>query len=272
VETKIQKFEFTDDHVALIKKTIAPTATNDELQIFLHQCKKTGLDPLAKQIYFNKYNGKMTVIVGIDGYRLIAERTGAYAGSDDAIFEETLERWPTKASVTIYKLVGGIRCPFTASARWDQYYPGKLKGFMWDKMPHAMLAKCAEGLALRKAFPSELSGTYTKEEMEQATPQIQGIVEPAPKPSIDGATGEVIEVHEPKVLIEETEIEKMFMAFKEIGIDVNKLEALSGLKLDGLLTGDEFQMLRSIYAAKLRSIHAAKRAEFFLKQNEKGKE
>jgi phage recombination protein Bet len=150
----------------LIKREIAKGASDDELEIFLHQCRKTGLDPLAKQIYFQKRGGKMTIITGIDGYRLVADRTGHYAGNDDPIFDDDAK--PTKATVTVYKIVGGVRCAFTASARWSQYFPGDALGFMWKKMPHLMLGKCAEALALRKAFPAELSGVYTAEEMEQA--------------------------------------------------------------------------------------------------------
>jgi len=157
---------YSNAWVDLVKRQIAPESTDDELKLFLYQCQKTRLDPLARQIYFQKRGGKMTVLTGIDGYRLTADRTGLYAGSDDPIFDD--ENRPARATVTVYKIVAGIRCPFTATARWDQYFPGEKQGFMWMKMPHLMLSKCAEALALRKAFPQELSGVYVKEEMDQA--------------------------------------------------------------------------------------------------------
>lgn len=155
--------------IDLIKRTVAAGATSDELQLFLHQARRAGLDPLAKQIYYVKRKGKGVIQVGIDGLRLIADRTGKYAGSDDAKFEGATDRtFPARAMVTVYKLVQGQRCPFSATARWDEYYPGDDQGFQWRKMPHAMLAKCAEALALRKAFPADMSGLYIHEEMEQA--------------------------------------------------------------------------------------------------------
>ncbi len=158
------------DQVDLIKRTIAKGATDDELKLFLYQCEKRGLDPLSRQIYFQKRKTKtgeqMTILTAIDGYRLIADRTGKYAGNDEPIYDN--ERSPSKATSTVYKIVGTIRCPFTATARWHQYYPGDQSGFMWNKMPHLMLGKCAEALALRKAFPEELGGLYIDEEMHQA--------------------------------------------------------------------------------------------------------
>jgi len=161
----------TRDQLELVKRTVANGATDDELALFMHYCNKNGLDPLSKDVYFRKNrnnNGDATIsfMTSIDTFRARAELTGQYAGNDDPIFDS--EESPKKASVTVYKIVDGQRCAFTASARWDQYYPGEKQGFMWRKMPHLMLGKCAEALALRKAFPKQLGKLYVNEEMEQA--------------------------------------------------------------------------------------------------------
>jgi hypothetical protein len=204
---------FTVDQIELLKQTVCKNATNDEFKLFCYAVHRSGLDPFMKQIHaVKRWNAKlgrdeMTVQVGIDGYRLIADRTGLYAGNDEAIFDR--EPKPTKATVTVYKIVQGQRCAFTATARWSEYYPGDKQGFMWNKMPCVMLGKVAETLALRKAFPAELSGLYTQEEMDQADKEVLnenghvlprgGIVPEAGNQ--DGATpkGEVINV--PKVQI-----------------------------------------------------------------------
>lgn len=174
------KSPWTAKQVALIKNTVAKGADMDELHLFLYTAKKVGLDPLAKQIYFNKFRNKdgsstMTIITGIDGYRSIAERTGQLAGIDDAIFDDGNKNEagkepvnPSKATVTVYRMVSGQRVAFTASARWKEYVVGGNKGFMWTKMPYNQLAKCAEALALRKAFPNDLLSLRTDDEMAQA--------------------------------------------------------------------------------------------------------
>jgi phage recombination protein Bet len=157
-----QPNQLTPDQVSLLKRTICRDATDDELKLFMHVCQRTGLDPFARQIYavkrLDNKTGKASMVVqtSIDGFRLAAARSGSYAGSDDPVFDNEDE--PKRATVTVYKMVQGQRCPFTATARWREYYPGDKGGFMWNKMPCVMLAKVAEALALRKAFPADQAG------------------------------------------------------------------------------------------------------------------
>lgn len=175
--------KYTREQIELIKSTVgrAASLTDNEFSLFIYQAQRLGLDPLLGQVYPVKRRDRktggerLTIQVGIDGYRSIAARTGEYAGNDDAVFDD--EKFPQIATVTVWRIVQGVRYGFSASARWSEYYPGKEVGFMWDQKPHIMLAKCAEALALRKAFPSELSGVYTAEEMEAAGPGITDHVE-----------------------------------------------------------------------------------------------
>lgn len=177
-----KKFKYGQAEIDLVKQTIAVGATDTEMALFLTICKNKNLDPFSNQIYFIKrrswndykkaYDEKVTIQTGIDGYRSIAERTGNYAGSDDPIFEFGTDGKPTFAKVTVYKMVQGQRVGFTASARWKEYVPNEKMAFMWNKMPTLMLGKVAEALALRKAFPNDLSGIYTKEEMDQANGEV----------------------------------------------------------------------------------------------------
>jgi phage recombination protein Bet len=162
--------ELSRDQVDLLKRTIAKDANDDEFALFLHLCKRSGLDPFARQIYAIKRKGQLVIQTSIDGYRLIADRTGLYAGSAAPLYDVDDAEHPNRALVTVYKLVAGAARAFEAEARWSEYaqvFSGKL-GDMWEKMPYLMLGKCAEALALRKAFPQELSGLYTHDEMGQA--------------------------------------------------------------------------------------------------------
>ena len=162
---------WTPEQVKLIKEQVAPKATDEELQLFGMVCQKHNLDPFIKQVHCvhrwdsSAQKNRMTIQISIDGFRAIAARTGQYAGSDDPLFDN--ESNPKKATVTVYRMIDGVRCPFTATARWSEYFPGEKLGFMWKNKPCVMLGKCAEAQALRKAFPEDTSGLFVEEELQK---------------------------------------------------------------------------------------------------------
>ena len=154
--------------LALIKKTVAAGATADELELYLYDCQRQGVHPLDKLIHFTKRGGKYVPITSIDFLRMQAAKTCEYAGADDALFTGEPGKPGFAASMTVYRMVAAFRCAWTATARWEEYFPGETQGHMWRKMPHVMLSKVAESLVLRKAFADRLHGLYTHEEMAQA--------------------------------------------------------------------------------------------------------
>lgn len=163
---------FTDEQIQLIKNSFCKGLSDNEFKIFLYTCQRTGLDPFAKQIYAVKRGDQMTIQTGIDGYRLIADRTGTYAPGPEVSFSYDVNGKLISATAHVKKLTrDGTWHIVPATAYFEEYCQttkdGRAMG-LWGKMPRTMLAKCAEALALRKANPADLSGIYTKEEMEQA--------------------------------------------------------------------------------------------------------
>jgi len=154
---------------------------------FLHLAEKTGLDPLARQIYCIPRLGRdgieWSMQTGIDGFRVIAERSGKYAGQRAAEWLTEGGEWvtvfikakhganPLAARVAVHRHDWDRELPAVGIATWDEYVQTKSNGEvtkMWKERGPGQLAKCAEALALRKAFPQDLSGLYTAEEMDQA--------------------------------------------------------------------------------------------------------
>lgn len=169
--------KFDAKKMQLIRDTIAKGCTQNEVELFAQVCKRTGLDPFARQIYAIKRGDVMTIQMAIDGFRLIAERSGRYQGQvgpywcgDDMEWREV---WAEDEPPVAAK-VGVIRSDFReilwATARFKSYAQHSQKGLaiMWERMGDVMIAKCAEALALRRAFPNELAGLYVEEEMQQA--------------------------------------------------------------------------------------------------------
>ncbi len=188
--------------LALIRRTVAADTNDDEFNMFAHMARHLRLDPLRRQIFAFVYNKdkpdkrRMSIIVAIDGFRAIADRTGAYRPDEDEATYEVDEslKGPNnpaglvKATVRVYKFAHGGWHKVTASAYWSEYAPLKDEWAYdesqgnrrptgkqtldtsgnWGKMPRLMLAKVAEALALRKAWPDDLANVYAAEEMDRS--------------------------------------------------------------------------------------------------------
>jgi len=214
--------KFSRDQIDLIKRQIIPGADDDDMKMFLYVCARAALDPFARQIFPVPRNvkeigpggkaiwrKKYTYQTSIDGLRLIAERSGAYAGSSDPEFgpdstEETLNitkpiSHPEWARVRVQKMLPtGGTVSYTGVVRWSEFRQvkeikhedPKTKKWvgsgayeymgLWEDKPYHMLAKCAEAHALRKGFPQEMAGLYTKDELPELREAVS-VAEPARK-------------------------------------------------------------------------------------------
>lgn len=202
---------FTQAQRELIKTVLAKDAnlTDDELSLFEGICNRTRLDPFQRQIYAIKRGGRLGIQTSIDGFRVIAERHGQYAGQLGPFWcgadGEWKDVWLSKEPPMAAK-VGVLRRDFSeplwAVATVAQY---KADGPMWQKMTPTMVAKCAEALGLRRAFPNDLANLYTQEEMDQAEETVKPFnAHPLPgKPKnyvevVDEKTGEVTPIRTSK--------------------------------------------------------------------------
>ena len=196
---------FSPDQVDLIKRQICPGATDDELKMFLWDCQRSRLDPFARQIYSIERNEKFlddktqqwrwrkkrVTQISIDGFRLIAERTGDYAGQlgpqwcgTDGAWRDVWTDTEPPAAARVAALRKDFEQPLWTPAAFAEYAVKNDKGEptgQWRKMPAVMIAKCAEALALRRAFPRDLSGFYTDDEMAQAGNPVSPGLSPAQK-------------------------------------------------------------------------------------------
>ncbi len=178
MNNSIQKSELSEKDLATLAQAgVIPVGTPAPiLSVFAVTCAQHGLSPFKKEIYLVNYGGKYSTIVGIDGLRAKADRTGQCAGRDDVKFDllpdgsfktasqlVNEEKRPTTATVTVYRAIAGMRCPFTKTVLFSEYCPANATN-KWASMPFNMIEKCAEAAALRMGFASETAGLHIEEE------------------------------------------------------------------------------------------------------------
>lgn len=173
IRTLVPHQQFDNQQLDLIRKTVAKGTTPEQFLLFIEVCKHYRLNPMARQIYAVVRGGNMVIQTSIDGFRLMAERSGKYAGQlgphwcgDEGQWVDVWLKKEPPVAARVGILRSDFKEPLWGVARYSSYaQPGSPT---WTKMPDVMLSKCAESLAFRRAFPAEMSGLYTNEEMAQA--------------------------------------------------------------------------------------------------------
>lgn len=167
------------DIQTLTQAGIIPQGTPaPQVAIFAAVCRELELSPYSREIYLLPIGGKYCPIVGINGLRRIAAKSGQFAGSDDVRFDLApdgsfktaaqliqAKQFPSTATATVYRIVAGLRVPFTATVAFSEF---DKKGGNWQSMPYQMIAKVAEAFAIRKGFSDYGTGAVFIEEEQHA--------------------------------------------------------------------------------------------------------
>lgn len=259
---------FSGAQIAALSQLGMQDASDGDLELFFHYVQRTGLNPFARQIYMigrktkvgDRWVTKQTIQVGIDGFRLIARRAidkshEAYGepevlwcGEDGTWHDVWLDRkTPPSASKAVVQRGEGI---FTGTAtyaeyagtRFDKKTNSQVVNSMWASKPAVMLAKCAEALALRKAFPQDLAGIYMPEEIqeEESAPQHVEVIEPSP--SKDDCK-RIVDLMKQGGVTSKTQAESAFKALT--GRNITSSSDLTLVEAESLLSSPEMVVSRT---------------------------
>lgn len=242
-KTETQLIEgFDSEEVRVIRTLIDPTnkLNLEQIKLFLHVCKEKQLDPRMKQIYAvprnNKHTGKteLTIQVSIDGLRMIAERTGKYSPGKETEYLRDDKGKLLGATAFVKKLTpDGTWHEVSAMAYLVEYMP-RYNAQFWNQMPHVMIEKCAEAKALRRAFPGDLSGLYSDDEMSQSKKQEVPLVEPV-QVELECIT-ELQAIHLNMLLQSDDKYRDTLMNFLSAEYKATKLEEMPALIHDRVLS------------------------------------
>jgi phage recombination protein Bet len=203
-----------DELVKVLESSVYPGATHGSIQLVVAVCRAAHLDPLQKPFHIvpmdvkvktpdgDKYEKRDVIMPGIGLYRIQAARTGQYAGKslpefgsmrkltwsveyeDEHRAQRTRDEefeYPEWCEVTVYRIVGGVKCAFSAREYWLENYAttsrnSKVPNAMWRKRKMGQLAKCTEAQALRIGFPETGSQPTMEEMMGKVLDDTDGLI------------------------------------------------------------------------------------------------
>lgn len=241
-----KQIDFTTQQIDTIRQTVARGANDVQLSLFLEFCKARNLDPFTRQVHWTPKG----IITGIDGFRAIAERTGAYMPGPTR-YEYDADGRLIAAHTTIRKMVSGTWFDLEESAYWEEYAASTPT---WAKLKRVMLSKCSEARALRRAFPLDLSGLYESSELDQAFDS--GVAPPAPVEHARTVTVQPVEQRP-------VERSAAFLSAVNAITDASTVEDLAAVAgritaAKDTLTADEQGELRALYGARRKVLGGAK--------------
>jgi phage recombination protein Bet len=288
---RAEQTEWTGQQKAALEAIGIGKAPMAQQQLFLAQCQRTGLDPFSRQIHMlerrsrtkdGKWETRWTIQTGIDGYRLIAERTGRWEGTSEPQWCGEDGKWrdvwtsqdpPHAARVLVYKR--GFRMPVVGLAMFAEYDQGQA---LWKTKPAHMIAKVAEAQALRKAFPQDMSGIYIAEEVDAGHDRSVSTAHlHRPKVTAERVDTDTGEVHDTAELVDEpshagwrTMLTRIGELFTAAGItdpdqrllwvnqELAKLDMLAGKPVDHAtdLTGDQAGVIVDLLTELTQNMHS----------------
>lgn len=194
--------------------SVFPGALGESILMAIDYCRARNLNVLKKPCHIvpmlvtQKSRGEGSQVIerkiwrdvilpGIYEYRITAHRTGEYLGHSEPKYGDPIDfpglaaGAPSWCAMTMYRWHAQARekIPFPVKVYFAEVVATKNDGTAnkkWSQSPIQMLTKCTEAAGLREAFPDELGGLPTGDEMEGRTLDAQ-VALPAPsrvKPTV----------------------------------------------------------------------------------------